>query len=119
MFLSLHNVLHNFWLLPAAEVSVGLAWKSATKSNDKLVNQYMQHCSYFGCPLSMLRLALKGAITSKIAKIQGKWEKQSILLGEHVWILKITIKNMNARHEATKRGWKFEPTNWGRLYFKK
>ena len=29
------------------------------------------------------RPSVKGAITSKIAKIQGKWEKHSILLGEH------------------------------------
>ena len=34
-------------------ISVGLAWKSATKSNKKLVNQKYAtlHCSYLGCPL--------------------------------------------------------------------
>ena len=46
-----------------------------------------------------------------MAKVQGELENHSILLGEHAWIWKIMVKNMNARHEATKRGWKFEPTN--------
>ena len=40
----IRTVLHNFWLTNfsspfAALISLGLAWKPAAKSNEKLVNQ--------------------------------------------------------------------------------
>ena len=33
-------------------MSVRSSWRSVAKSNEKLVNQNVQHCSYLGCPLA-------------------------------------------------------------------
>ena len=54
----IRTLLHNFWLiifsLLLQLMSVGFAWNSSAKSNPKLVNQNVQHCTYLRCNLIVI-----------------------------------------------------------------
>ena len=82
-------------------MSVGLAWKSAAKNDEKLVNQKL--CSYLGCPsvttyfkvvtrLKMLSFSKGGAINDKIivCQIENQVERPD---NNSVFFLKIAPRH--------------------------